>query len=58
MLTNIATIATWLVAGPTAAVRTHKIGNQIKKARNRKKDRTRPEMNYDTLVIAIFPVLK
>jgi hypothetical protein len=56
MLQNATTIAAWLIAGPTAAARTHKITTQIKKARNRKTDRARPAMNYDCIMIGIFPI--
>lgn len=56
MLQNVTTIAAWLIAGPETAAKTHKITTQIKKARNRKKDRARPAMNYDCIMIGFFPI--
>jgi hypothetical protein len=56
MLTGIATVTALVVAGPNAALKTLSTVDAVKKFKNRKKDRPRPAVKYDNLVIAIVPL--
>lgn len=56
MITGIATVTALVLAGPNAASKTLATANAVKRFKNRKKARPRPEMNYDNVVIAIIPL--
>lgn len=56
MITGIATTAALIVAGPNAALKTLSTATAIKKFTERKKNRPRPAVQYDKLVIAIVPL--
>jgi hypothetical protein len=58
MLTGIATVTALVVAGPNAALKTLSTASAVKKFKNRKKARPRPDVKYDNLVIAIFPTMQ